>query len=54
MAALAETSRTPGRVALVAIAAVCAIGLAAGIVLWARLGTTVFFDMIAAGIAYCF
>lgn len=53
MTTLAETSRTPGRVALIAIAAVCAIGLAVGIVLWARLGTAVFFDMIAAGIAYC-
>ncbi len=54
MATLAETGSTPRRAVLVAIAAVCAIGLAAGIVLWAKVGTAVFFDMIAAGIAYCF
>jgi hypothetical protein len=54
MATLAETSHTPRRIALVAIAAVCGLLLAAGIALWAKLGTAVFFDMIAAGIAYCF
>jgi hypothetical protein len=56
MTALAEPSHPPRlrRILLVGIAAVCALGLAAGIVLWAKLGTVVFFDMIAAGVAYCF
>jgi hypothetical protein len=54
MATLSQSSHAPRRAALVAIAAVCALGLAAGILLWAKVGTAVFFDMIAAGIAYCF
>jgi hypothetical protein len=35
-------------------AALLAAALAAAVFLWARYGTTVFFEMIAAGIAYCF
>jgi hypothetical protein len=55
MTALAEPSHPPRlrRILLVAVAAVCALLLAAGIVLWAKLGAAVFFDLIAAGIAYC-
>jgi hypothetical protein len=28
--------------------------MAASLVLWAKLGTAVFFEVVAAGIAYCF
>lgn len=42
------------RAVLIGVGAVFALGLAAGIVLWAKLGTAVFLDIIAAGIAYCF
>jgi hypothetical protein len=52
MATLAEPE-TPRGALLFVLVAVGAAGLAAGIVLWAKLGTAVFFDMIAAGIAYC-
>jgi hypothetical protein len=34
--------------------AVLLIVAGAGLVLWARLGTTVFFEMLAAGMAACF
>jgi cytochrome b subunit of formate dehydrogenase len=56
MTALAKRSHPQRlqRLLIVGIATVCALLLAAGIVLWAKLGTAVFFDMIAAGIAYCF
>jgi hypothetical protein len=33
---------------------VCGLALLVGVVLWLKYGTAVFFDMIAAGIAYCF
>ena len=43
-----------GRNALYVIAALVGVGLAASIVLWARLGTAVFFESIRTGLAYCF
>ena len=45
-----------GRIApaLFILAAVGAVLLAAAAMLWASYGTTVFFDMLAAGLAYCF
>lgn len=42
-----------GAAGLVALA-VGAVLLAATLVLWARFGTAVFFDMVASGIAACF
>jgi hypothetical protein len=56
MTALAEPSDPARlrRILLVGIAAICVLALVAGLLLWAKLGTAVFFDMIAAGIAYCF
>lgn len=33
---------------------VAVMAVAAGLALWARHGAAVFFDMVAAGIAYCF
>jgi hypothetical protein len=56
MTALAEDARTLRlrRAVLIGISALCVLALLAGLLLWARLGTAVFFDMIAAGIAYCF
>jgi hypothetical protein len=55
MAAIAEQGRLPRRrnVALMALAVVAAAVLAAALALWAYYGTAVFFDMLAAGIAYC-
>ncbi|HXY89826.1 MAG TPA: hypothetical protein VEH75_04310 [Xanthobacteraceae bacterium] len=53
MAQLAE--RNPlGRNALYIAAAFVGLGLAAALLLWARLGTAVFFESIRAGLAYCF
>jgi hypothetical protein len=45
-----------GRIApaLIALAACGAVLLAGAAVLWAYYGTTVFFEMLAAGLAYCF
>ena len=40
--------------ALIALAAIGALLLVAAGALWAYHGTAVFFDMLAAGIAYCF
>jgi hypothetical protein len=40
--------------ALAALAAIGAVLLVAAGALWAYHGTAVFFDMLAAGIAYCF
>ncbi len=56
MAAIAEQGRAPRwrSAALVALGMVAVAALAAALVLWAHYGTTVFFDLIAAGIAYCF
>jgi hypothetical protein len=40
--------------ALAIIAGVVGIVLGGTIALWARYGTTVFYEMIVAGLAYCF
>jgi hypothetical protein len=55
MAALAEPGRTSrGRSAVLVVLGMAAVAaLAAALVLWAYYGTAVFFDLIAAGIAYC-
>jgi hypothetical protein len=42
------------RSALYMVAALLGLALAASIVLWARLGTAVFFESIRTGLAYCF
>jgi hypothetical protein len=43
-----------GRSALYMVAALVGLALAASIVLWARLGTAIFFESIRTGLAYCF
>lgn len=43
-----------GRMPAIIVGAVLLIAAGVGVVLWARLGTAVFFEMIAAGIAACF
>jgi hypothetical protein len=43
-----------GRNALYIMAALFGLALAASIVLWAKLGTAVFFESIRTGLAYCF
>jgi hypothetical protein len=40
--------------ALYVAAALFGLALAASIVLWAKLGTAVFFESIRTGLAYCF
>jgi hypothetical protein len=53
MAQLVE--RKPfSRSALYMVAALLGLALAASFVLWARLGTAVFFESIRTGLAYCF
>jgi hypothetical protein len=52
MAQLAQ--RNPGRNVLYLTAAFAGIALAAAIVLWAKLGTALFFESIRTGLAYCF
>ena len=47
-------ARAPGPRLLVPIAAAAGVVLAATLVLWARYGGAVFYEMIAAGIAFCF
>jgi hypothetical protein len=42
------------RMVLVGIATFMTVMLAASVVLWAQLGTAVFFELIAAGMRYCF
>lgn len=39
---------------LLIVSAVCALLLGVAATLWAWYGSTVFFEMIAAGLAYCF
>ena len=46
--------RPTGRNALYIAAALVGFALAASIVLWAKLGTAVFFESIRTGFAYCF
>ena len=53
MAQLVE--RKPfSRNALYMVAALFGLALAASLVLWAKLGTAVFFESIRTGLAYCF
>jgi hypothetical protein len=56
MSASAQTPRAASarRMVLVGIATFMTVMLAASVVLWAQLGTAVFFELIAAGIRYCF
>ena len=56
MAAIAETNRSARlrQTALLGLGMIAAAAVAAAAVLWAYFGTSVFFDMVAAGIAYCF
>lgn len=49
-----STVRWVGRTLPWILAALGAALLAAAIGLWARHGAAVFFDMVAAGVAYCF
>jgi hypothetical protein len=53
---MAQTARqiVPSRRALYVVAAVSGVALAASIVLWIKMGTTVFFESIRTGLAYCF
>lgn len=48
-----DAAASTRRMALVGIGAFIAIMLASAGILWAKVGTTVFFELIAAGIAYC-
>ena len=43
-----------GRNVVYIAAAFFGLGLAASLVLWAKLGTAVFFESIRTGLAYCF
>ena len=56
MATIAEGSRTLRlqRVVLFGLGVIAVAAIAAALVLWTYFGTAVFFDMVAAGIAYCF
>src|SRR3989304_6334202 len=56
MAAVIEGDRTPRlqRAILLGLGLVAVVAMAGALVLWADFGTAVFFDMVAAGIAYCF
>lgn len=51
-----RTGDPAGNISWIAIALLAALAalLAVAFVLWARYGTTVFFEIIAAGIAACF
>lgn len=55
MTELVQSSRSTfmRRMALAGVGAFLAVVLAATLVLWAKLGTAVFFEAIRAGIAYC-
>jgi hypothetical protein len=50
----AASLRRPVSRPFLAVAAVFGVFCAAALLLWAHYGTSVFFDMIAAGIAACF
>ncbi|HLF24418.1 MAG TPA: hypothetical protein VI565_10890 [Burkholderiales bacterium] len=56
MAAIVEEDRTPRlqRAILLGLGFVAVVAMAGALMLWAYFGTAVFFDMVAAGIAYCF
>jgi hypothetical protein len=49
-----QLSRRVALVIVVAAAGFCAAVLLAALVLWFHYGTTVFFEMLASGIAVCF
>jgi len=54
MAQIARQQLVPSRRVLYIIAALSGIALATSILLWIKLGTTVFFESIRTGLAYCF
>ena len=54
MAVIAEGNRTLQQAVLLALGLVAVAALAGAAVLWSYFGTAVFFDMVVAGIAYCF
>ncbi len=56
MAVIAEGTRSVRlrQAALLGLGLIAAAAVAAAAVLWVYFGTSVFFDMVAAGIAYCF
>ena len=51
---LAEQSRFAARPVVLALAVMAGALLAATLALWAHYGTAVFYEIIAAGIAFCF
>ncbi len=55
MATAAEENRSARlrQAALLGLGMIAVAALAAALVLWTYFGTSVFFDMVAAGIAYC-
>lgn len=55
MATIAEGNRSARlrQAALLGLGMIAAAAVAAAFVLWAYFGTSVFFDMVVAGIAYC-
>ena len=55
MAAIAEGSRSARlrQAALLGLGMIAVAAVAAALVLWSYFGTSVFFDMVVAGIAYC-
>jgi hypothetical protein len=56
MSTTVQTSRSVSirRMVLAGVGIFVAVLLAGTFVLWAKLGTTVFFELIVAGIRYCF
>jgi hypothetical protein len=56
MSGIIQSSRAAStrRTALVAIGTFLGVLLAAALVLWLKLGSAVFFELIVAGIRYCF
>jgi hypothetical protein len=55
MAAIVGGDRTPRlqRAILLGLGLVAVAAMAGALALWSYFGTSVFFDMVAAGIAYC-
>jgi hypothetical protein len=49
-----SSGASTGRMALFVIGAFIALLMAGAVALWLVLGSTVFFELLAAGIAYCF
>ena len=50
----ADTPRLAARPVVLALALLAGVLLAATLALWAHYGTAVFYEIIAAGIAFCF